>query len=68
MTMNKLEQDLYNSWSKMDIYKAYLREHDTVQEQKKEISTLHNQLAFIRFSLKKVDDFIKQLKKHLNIQ
>ena len=66
--MNKLEQDLYNSWSKMDIYKAYLREHDTVQEQKKEISTLRNQLAFIRFNLKKINDCIKTLKKHMNIQ
>ena len=68
MIMNKEEQKLYNSWSKMDIYKAYLREHDTVQEQKKEISILRDQLAFIRFNLKQIDNCIKQLKNHLNIQ
>ena len=63
--MTKEQRKLYNSWSKMDIYEAYLNEYNLRQSQKQEITNLQEKLAFIRYNLKKVAECVQLLKTYL---
>ena len=62
--MDRQERKLYNSWSKEQIYEAYLLEYNLRQQQKKEITALQHKLAFVRFNLKKIAECVKALKTH----
>jgi len=50
--MTDKQKELYDKWSKMDIYIAYLDEHRKTEIYKKQVQLQQKQLALHRFKCK----------------
>ena len=62
--MTDKQKKLYDSWTKEQIYEAYLLEHYARVKLNKRINELEDKLSFIRYNLKKVAECVKVLKIH----
>ena len=62
--MNHKDRALYNSWTKKQIYEAYLLEYNARVKLNKRVNALDTSHSFIRYNLKKVSECVIALKIH----
>jgi hypothetical protein len=63
--VDKKQKVLFDSWTKEQIYHAYLSEYKLKQERGKEISRLKREIAFLRFEENNKDRIISSIKNYL---